>query len=278
MDIFFPFRKMRHLPFILKACRYAAFFMLIRLLVLTLVTAITTRLQTSIPLSALDELMRTYALPIATLSAFLYRRQTPFYPIERVAIESSFFPGFLRGTICAFSIILLSVLSDFHALGTFLPFFEAPLHSLSLLWRCMLITSIMLCEIPLFVPTKPNDAWIYALAFTGIKILQFPISLSQALGIFLLTLALFLSQTFHKAIKPALFGVGFCTAFALFYEVLCSLPLFGTDFSGILLLKFQESRYFITGGSEGPCASPLLQWILILWSGSALLKGLYGKS
>jgi hypothetical protein len=119
-------------------------------------------------------------------------------------------------------------------------------------------------------------AALTALAYVGIKALQFDLGLMHLFSLFLLSLTLAV-----RAVGEGDFvrGAGFWSGLLIVFHPLLSLPILGNDFQGILLVKYQELAEndnaifrFLTGGYGGPLSSFGLQLLLLLDLGQGLLK------
>jgi len=220
--------------------------------------------------------------------------------VSQNRIERGFLPGFLYGALFSCSLVLVFILLGIYRyLGYYIQLNEAPIELVNILLRMIALVAFVYCEEFLFrkkilkafrghLPdfTRANLA---ALLYCGVKLLQFDIGIMHCFSLYLVSIVLF-----YLARKEGQFarGAGFWAAILVVFHPLLSLPIFGNDFSGILLLKVQPIAFsqnsqnlsqnlsdqwnawirFLTGGAGGPLASFAFQSLLILSIGRSILQ------
>jgi len=216
-------------------------------------------------------------------------------------VRERFMPGFVHGATFAIGIILGFLISgSYQYLGLYLQFDELALALPSILLRIAAILAFVYSEEFLFrrrllehfrmglAAGKADQANlrsdVLAAAFTGvfycaIKVLQFDLGVMQLLTLFLLSLVLGIQSSRSGDFAR---GAGFWAALLMIFHVLFSLPILGTDFSGILMVKYQasaddgvavnETTRLLSGGAGGPLSSVALQILLLIELGRTLLR------
>lgn len=220
--------------------------------------------------------------------------------ITRDRIEKKFLPGFVRGAIFAGGIIFFFVLMGIYRyLGYFIQFDEAPLELANVVLRMAALGVFVYCEEYIFhlkllqqLKGRMPDlgiALLIALLYSGIKILQFDLGLMQLVTLFLVSICLFYRSSPRS--KSDLFarGAGLWAAALIVFQPVLSLPIFGNDFSGLLLLRYNSTFFehhsevahiikmtglsqehlvtftrILSGGAGGPLSSFAFQLVLIL--------------
>jgi hypothetical protein len=220
--------------------------------------------------------------------------------ITRDQIEKKFLPGFIRGVIFAGALIcILILLGIYNYLGYFIQFGEAPLELANVFFRMAALACLAYCETFIFhnklirylkghVPDLGSALFI-AVLYAGIKILQFDLGIMQLVTLFLVSISLFYHSLEttpgqSRELNPKFsFGAGFWAAILIVFQPLLSLPLFGNDFSGLLLLRYNSTLLethakwaglnseqisiwirFLSGGAGGPLSSFAFQVVLII--------------
>ncbi len=205
--------------------------------------------------------------------------------ITRKSIERGFLPGFIQGAFFAGGIVLAFLLSGvYRYLGYFIQLNEAPLEIINIILRMTALVTLVFCEEFIFryklrkflsqhLPEK-IAVHIVAGCYCLVKILQFDLGIMHFFTLYLVSLSLFYrspdSSQFAKS-------AGFWAAILIIFQPILSLPIFGNDFSGILLVKYQPIAKiedptdpshsvirFLTGGLGGPISSFTFQLLLIL--------------
>jgi hypothetical protein len=211
-------------------------------------------------------------------------------------IEKNFLPGFFHGALVASGLILAFLLSGLYRyLGFILQFEDAHISLPSILVRALAIVGWVYCEefifrrqiqrhmasLPLSLSSDPVRAArlsqglaiaFTAIAYCGVKRLQFDLGWTHLLTLFLASIALSV-----RALSEGDFagGAGFWAAILIVFHPILSLPIFGNEFSGIVLIKHQgaldldpdaqaATARFLGGGAGGPLASFAFQLLLIL--------------
>lgn len=205
-----------------------------------------------------------------------------------------FMPGFFHGAIFAFGIVIIfAVTGLFRPLGFLIQFEE---FWLTLWWiaiRCCALFVLVYCEEFLFrnkmllgflgrkaaeegadheQPFKTDMMSVVLVSFLycGIKLLQFNLGIMQLITLFLLSVALSLRTLMDRDFVG---GSGFWFAILLIFHPMLSLSVFGSDFSGVYLLKHipldSENlgvtlTRLLTGGAGGPLSGFAFQLLLIL--------------
>lgn len=227
-----------------------------------------------------------------------------FFSAQR--FEKQFTPGFLHGAVLAAGVALAFLLSGIYRyLGFFVQTDNAPMAAASLVLRSISFIVFVYCEEYIFrhwifkklsITLHPlrsryplNEFWssMSAVVLSGVfyvclKLLQFDLGWMQALTLLLISVSLGMRAL---ATGDFIQGAGFWAAILIVFQVLLSLPVFGQDFSGLFLLKYQaaalpsatnlkefwptdsssgETLRWITGGAGGPLASLAFQILLIL--------------
>lgn len=250
---------------------------------------------------------------IALLRGFnplLFQPSTGYLPdsgtssrmFSREKIEKRFLPGFIQGAFFSGGMILAFVLGGtYRYWGFFIQFAEAPLELANVLFRMTALIALAYCEEFIFrekIPQlflqhpnlsrnlleRPNEsptvnkalpdiAMIHfiALAYCGVKMIQFDIGIMHLITLYLVSIALSLRTQIDGQFTRA---AGFWAAILVTFHPMLSLPLFGNDFSGILLIKYQASlnsssspgsmARILSGGAGGPLASFTFQLLMIL--------------
>lgn len=235
---------------------------------------------------------------IAGISAFFFILLIRFLnplgiePASRSSIaerlEKKFLPGFIQGALLACSLAVAFLLAGAHRYLGFLVQFEGIALALTnVFFRTLGICLLVASEELIFrkkllqglegSPENPELplAIAVSLGFCGIKALQFDLGWMHLLTLFLASLSLSLRSFLGK---DFIRGAGYWTGILLIFHPLLSLPIFGNDFSGIALVKYQfqpqlagapagdESTWIriLTGGAGGPLSSLALQLLLLL--------------
>ena len=191
---------------------------------------------------------------------------------DKGRFENIFIPAFFRGFGIAGLLVLITILQGtYQYLGVSIQFNTSPLETLNLVFRMIALAVWTYSEEFLFryklvnylknqIPPWIGAQWI-TLAYCGIKLLQFDLSGMQFMTLYLLSLNLT-----YRSYRTGFFeqGAGYWAASLIAIQPLASLPLFGSDFSGILIVKPSEQWSFLTGGLEGPTAGFIIQLLLLI--------------
>lgn len=279
---------------------YSAWILAFRLLVLTFLTYFLMASGRRPRFEDISEAFSANELTVMGLGALLFVvLLRAFHPVTTTTtpeiftparFEKFFLPGFAHGATLAAGVTLAFVLSGhYRYLGSFIPFEDAPLASLTVIVRIIALGVFAYCEEFIFRHkisrfllqqlgvTKSNQlaghlvtASVVAILYCGIKLLQFDLGVMQLGTLFLVSIALsfrsFADRDFGR-------GAGFWAAMLIVFQALLSLPALGGDFAGIILIKYQaplsaatgdDAARILTGGVGGPLSSLALQMLLAL--------------
>ena len=196
---------------------------------------------------------------------------------RRDRFEKFFVSGFLKGATYSGLLLLCFILFGlYRCLGYFIQISAVPLDLANVAFRILALATLAYCEEFLFhskIFSYFNGnlpiwlaAQIIAISYCGIKRLQFDLNLAHLFTLYLLSLNLF-----YRAQKDDQFesGAGYWAACLIVFHPIASLPVFGNEFSGTLIVKPSEeptlaSLTWITGGPNGPLASLIFQLLLLL--------------
>ncbi len=242
----------------------------------------------------ISEAFSSNEVTLMGLSAFLFvglsywlnpMTTTPLSALfKRIQIERNFLPSFIQGALIAGGIVLVFVLSGAYLyLGYFIQFDEAPLALTNVLARTLTVATLAYCETWIFqerltqylkkIMPRVVSIQCAALLYCCTKILQFDLGIMHLVSLYLLFLA-----TYFRIERQGSFarGAGFLAGIWVVFHPLFSLPIFGNDFSGIFLIKYQSSLSYtvriLTGGAGGPISSLVFQGVLILDIGRSILR------
>ena len=271
---------------------YAGWVILFRLLVLTLITYVlissTPRLQ---DISEAFTANETLVVALSSVSFLAFMRL--FFPLAHfplsdivtaAGITTRFVPGLLRGSVFASVVVGVFIgVGYFHYSGFSVGSDEPLLTIFGLIFRCSILVLMIYCEEYLFrrklrTALESKLSPLLAVVWTsffycGVKALQFDLS-----GMQLCTLLLF---SFFLTLKAHLennfiWGAGFSVGLLSFFHLLFGLPIFGSDYSGIVIVKPiltpNSTINFLSGGTEGPLSSFALQFVLVLHSVRLIYK------
>ncbi len=187
--------------------------------------------------------------------------------------------GLLGGFALAIGFTLAMWIAGYYQFWGFFIQSENPLlTALTLLLRLGLIAAWVYAEEFLFrsklysylLPTVPplSIAVLSTGAFVILKWLQFDLSPNVLLTLVFVSLRLCMLRVRHGTFTrgAVLWGSFLCSI-----HLGLSLPVFGTEFSGVVYFRFQEAASptaealmrFLSGGAEGPLASAALQLVLV---------------
>lgn len=214
--------------------------------------------------------------------------------------------GALHGLVFAIALIFVFLFSGFYRfLGFYIQFDDLILSLPNLLIRISAIGLLIYCEEFLFRNRLLNHLRqgfqtlqthlhlkkatastsrlrpeltamiITSLAYCIIKWLQFDLGVMHTITLFLISMLLCI-KALDSASEPNSFfmhGAGFLTALLVIFHVFFSLPIFGNDYSGIIILKYyagpdtedaveRSTIRFLTGGAGGPFSSLAFQILL----------------
>ena len=286
-------RRLRNLfyksPWLSQALRfmvsYGAWILLFRFIYVSIVTYFNISPQSRF--QDISDSIHNYSLSMSGTSAFLFiafiaalRPMTQFDPNEfyqpRI-LEKQWLMGFIKGTTLSGLLSFFFILAGYYKfIGFYLHPTEAPLEFAQTLLRIFSIVILTYSEGYLFFVKLPGylhsklPVWMTALSvaffYCITKYLQFDISPLYAVSLCSIALSLYsrtlISGHFYES-------AGFWAAILIIFNPLLSLPVFGSDHFGILILKPELtlardiSPHWITGGLRGPLCSPVFQLFLI---------------
>jgi hypothetical protein len=194
-------------------------------------------------------------------------------------IETQFYPSFLRGAVLACLFAFAGLAMGYYKYVGFFVQSDAPALALfGLLFRAFSI--ILMVYVDEFVfrgrflahlrdyahPLRMLglSALVYALS----KSFQFHLGLAHLLTLVLIGTSLSLRAYFHRTYAD---GAGLLAGFLVIAHCAFSLPIFGNESQGIILLQYDIRLdidapivRFLTGGLGGPLSSVAVQAILLL--------------
>jgi hypothetical protein len=271
---------------------YAAWILILRLLCLSFVVYFLTRQGRSATFEEINESFSNNEIIFIGLSSGLFllllKGLAPL--IDRSGsldfsyreLASSYLPGFLQGAALATSIVLgFLLVGTLRFVGFFVQIEDTPLVILGIICRIGAFLAIGLCEEyifrsePLSGPHEPQRVFgrilTVALVYCVVKLAQFQLSWMHCLTLFLFSTALSIRRLTEKSFWS---GAGFWSGVLIVFHPIFSLPVFGSDFSGIFLLKYQSQTAIpsvISGGPGGPLSSVAFQAILLIEIARGLL-------
>lgn len=232
--------------------------------------------------------------------------------IDPERLERAFVPGFAQGAVVATGVVLALLLSGVHRyLGFFVQFEGTAVALLTITLRISALLSLVYCEEFIFrrkVQPRLLD-WMQgipglrrldrstrrgrllqdliiasatAALFCAVKLVQFDLGFMHLLTLFILSTALGV-----RALETGDFvrGAGYWAAILVVFHPLLSLPVLGSDFSGLILIKYSagtaglpdfdsDTMRFLSGGAGGPLSGFALQLIL----GFDLVRSILGRT
>ena len=217
----------------------------------------------------------------------------PLLPASRGEIltfqkfKTRWFPGFVQGIGLGVVLGLAIALGgSYRFLGWLFPADEAALGLFNALLRTLALIALAFSEEYLFrqkilpalrgsFPTWAAAA-ITALLYWATKAAQYDLGWMHSITLILIAFSLGLRASREGDFSG---GAGLWAGLLVALNPLFGLPVFGSDFPGLLLLKYEPSpginenlSRWISGGNAGPLASAALQ-ILILAYGWRALRG-----
>jgi hypothetical protein len=193
-------------------------------------------------------------------------------------LEKQFIPGLLQGSILAVSLVLAFLIAGFYSyVGFFIQLEGFPLAMLSIVLRTSALLGLVVGEEYVFRQRIQNhlrsqypdltSVLLTSALYLGLKIIQFDLGWLQSFTLFLLSISLGL-----RALEniDVLRGAGYWAGLLLVFHPLLSLPVLGSEFQGVLTVKYDlqsdsigDGARWITGGLGGPLSSMGLQLILL---------------
>jgi hypothetical protein len=207
-------------------------------------------------------------------------RESSFQIVSWPDIRQNFMPGFLQGMLLAAALVTAFLLAGtFRFVGFFVQIEDTPLALFGIFVRSASLVAFVFCEEVLFrryslasLLRQKGDGlktifWkvgVLSVAYCVIKLIQFDLGWMHLITLLLLSLALSVRQLNGE---PPSRGAGFWCGILICFQPLFSLPVFGSDFSGVFLVKYQEYttplRLF-SGGAGGPLAGFAFQFLLLI--------------
>lgn len=192
-------------------------------------------------------------------------------------IEKMFFPWLFWGSILGLSLVLGFIFQGvYHYLGNPIPWGETPSMASNVALRMISLVVLVYFEEFIFRHKILNSLRSYFGDFRAIGINSFMFCAVKAIQfdlgwMHLLTLYLFSIGAGLRLLNAGDFtrSAGFFVGLLLVFHPLLSLPVFGSEFQGILLLRYQVDQpsfliYLLTGGVGGPLSSGVLQCALLM--------------
>jgi hypothetical protein len=287
---------------------YAGWVTVFRLLVLTFVTyfVMTSSASHSARFEDISEAFGSNELTLVGVSAMIFvivlRLLNPITTTttEEIftpqRIEKSFLPGFFHGALVGSGLILAFLLSGLYRyLGFIVQFEDLHISLPGIVIRVIAVLGWVYCEefvfrhkilkysasLPFSLSSDPHRSAGLAqyaaivttsLVYCAVKMLQFDLGWMHLLTLFLVSAALSLRTLADGDFAG---GAGFWAAVLIVFHPILSLPIFGNEFSGIVLVKHQTGldldpeaqagmARFFSGGAGGPLSSFAFQLLLIL--------------
>ncbi|MBC7691545.1 MAG: hypothetical protein H7222_07225 [Methylotenera sp.] len=193
--------------------------------------------------------------------------------------EKRFGPGFLQGATLGLALTLVFLLVGIYRYDGFFMQPDTPaLGFLNLALRTMALGALVYCEEFLFrrkilghLKARLPDVQavlLTALFYCAVKACQFHLGFMHILTLFLAATALGLRANEEGDFTKS---AGQWAGLLIVCHALLSLPIFGNEVQGVLLVKYRigadadlGTPRFLTGGSGGPLSSFLLQLILTI--------------
>lgn len=257
---------------------YAAWILIFRLLCLSFLVYFLTRAGHPATFEEINEAFSNNEIPFIGLAAIcfavLLKGLAPLIDrgntltVSFSDIKSQYLPGFLQGAVLALSIVAAFLfMGCFRYVGFFVQIEDTPLAVFGIIFRICALIAIGFSEEYLFRLTSSASAAriiLFSLLYCVVKLAQFNLSWMHFATLFLLSTALAVRR---KQEAGFLAGAGFWSAILIVFHPLFSLPILGSDFSGIFLLKYQPQTLVpaaISGGAGGPLSSLAFQAILLI--------------
>ncbi len=207
--------------------------------------------------------------------------------------EKRFIPGFLHGAVIAMGVAFAFVVAGTHRyFGFLISFDDAALAIATITMRALALVSLAYCEEFIFrrkIPMQLNQfmnpvsaSLVVAVLYCLVKAVQFDLGVMHFLTLFLLSVALSLRANRDGDFTE---GAGFVAALLVVFQSILSLPVFGNDFTGLVMIKFQgptgdaleptlhqSTLRLLTGGAGGPFSGLAFQFLLILDIARGILR------
>ncbi len=202
-------------------------------------------------------------------------------------LEKHFIPGILQGSILAVSLVTAFLIAGYYSyVGFFIQLEGVPLAVLSIALRTLALLGLVIGEEYLFRQRIQNhlrgaypdftSVLLTSILYSLLKFFQLDLGWVQSLTLFLLSVSLGLRALENVDV---LRGAGYWAGMLLVFHTLLSLPVLGSDFQGVLTVKYLlqsdtsgDGARWLTGGLGGPLSSIGLQLILTFNIASHLVR------
>lgn len=268
---------LREKPILLIAA-YAVWMLIFRLLALSFLVYLLTRAGHPATFEEINESFGNNEIPIIGLGAICFvlvlKGLAPLIDRENTLsvsfreLRSEYLPEFLQGALLASSIVAAFLfMGCFRFVGFFVQIEDTPLAIVGIVLRVLALVAIGFCEEYLFrlaATTAWTRVFLFSVLYCVVKLAQFNLSWMHLITLFLLSTTLAARRLRERSF---LAGAGFWSAVLIIFHPVFSLPILGSDFSGIFLLKYQPLKLVpaaISGGAGGPLSSLGLQAILLI--------------
>jgi hypothetical protein len=257
---------------------YGAWMLVFRLLSLSFLVYFLTRAGRTATFEEINESFATNEIVFIGLGSALFalalRGFAPLFDrdgrtgVSLAQIKNSYIPGFLQGLVLAAGVIAaLLLVGSIRFVGFFVQIEDTSLAILGIVLRVLAILVLGFSEEILFRSRKVSvigQVLTLSVIYCVVKLAQFDLSWMHFVTLLLLSVSLSVRRLREESF---LNGAGFWSAVLIVFHPIFSLPIFGSDFSGIFLLKYQELKFippFISGGAGGPLSGVILQVILLI--------------
>lgn len=264
---------------------YAAWILFFRLVSLSCLTWFMSRGDALPSFGEIDEAFATNELTLMGVATLLYLLALwALHPILGTTrdelfsgkrFEKLFVPGFFHGALLSMGVVTVFVLTgQYRYFGVPIQAEESVLAIIAVLIRVAALTVLAYGEELIFrqklwrrLRRVFPEAWaigLTALAYCGLKMLQFDLGVMHVTSLLLLSVALSMRQLIDGDFVR---GAGFWTGILVVFQPLLGLPVLGTEFSGVLLFKHSEPTMLVrmlSGGRGGPLSSLVFQFLLLL--------------
>jgi hypothetical protein len=273
---------------------------LVRLVFITIVTYFF--LQNRTPLQDVGDVIRANYITTYGIAAALYITVLQFlYPLTITnwrevlptkKAKATYPTGMVAGMVVAASLLFGTTLGGhYQFLGSYIKFDEIAISAGSVFVFALSLLSITLVEEFIFrgkaephlrilfqkekLPPKlrePATVVAMAIVYVFIKDLQFTLEPMEALNMGLLSACL---SKVRKETGSYVSAAGFAAGMYIVMHAICSLPLFGQDISGIILVRAPDEKgisSLLSGGEHGPENGLALTVLLTIYALQQKLK------
>lgn len=285
---------------VLLLAGYGLWLLISRALSLSLVVYFLTRQGRSASFEEINEAFSNHQIIFAGASSALFlifmRGIAPLLGREQELnfswreMRTDYLPAFFQGFVLATSMVAaFLLLGTYRFVGFFVQIEDSFLAVLGIAARMGALLAIALCEESIFrsdkmsTPFNPIRILLIAVIYCVVKLAQFDLSWMHFATLFLFSVSLSVRRMTERSFLGC---AGFWSALLIAFQPVFSLPVFGSDFSGLIMLKYQYQPMLgrlashlnpmISGGAGGPLSSIGLQLILLI----EIVRGLilYKKS